>query len=148
MGTQLLPHYLFALPKGEAQRLIPVPQLPPFAGDPSSYAAQSMLQLYLMEEFSNQSREFAKKGYIHMPDEKWEEHSKKANLPISNYQKVRDRWLEPDGMLERDGEYYTLNKINYKNEDEFLVDQGKGRERQSARAIKGKQKNKNTPKKS
>ena len=139
LGTMLLPHYVFDLSKRNSL-LVPVPELPEFVADTSSHAAQSMLQLLVFEEFSNRSRELATKKYIQLTEEKWESFGRKAHLAKSVLPKVKDRWTQEDGMLERDGEYYTLNKKKHSKELEFLIEQGTIRENQSKRKKRSGQK--------
>lgn len=133
LGTMLLPHVVFEFAKKD-RLLLPVPELPPMIGDHRTFASQGMLQLYVLEEFSDHSRELAKKGRVHIPKEKWAILAEKAGLSPSMLSQILDRWKQEDGLLEAEGEYYTLNSRQYKAELQFLTDQGQRRESQSKRA--------------
>lgn len=139
LGTMLLPGYIFNHPAND-RKLIPVPDLPPLVANNGSWAAQSMLQLLVLEEFAEKSRSLAKDGAIHISPERWEELASKAQLPDSILEKVLERWLAEDGMLEASDGLYTLNAKRYGNELAFLTEQGNRSESQSKRAQKARQK--------
>lgn len=133
VGTMLLPHYVFELGKKD-RLLLPIPELPPMIGNHKTYASQGLLQLYFIEELSNKSRELRSNGYVHIPEEKWVELATKAGLATTMIPQVIDRWNQEDGIIEADGEYYTLNQKGYKAELDFLLEQGERRETNSKRA--------------
>jgi hypothetical protein len=130
LGDVLLPHYLFSLPQNQ-RRLIPIiSDLPPLVGSPNTHAAQAMLQLLVLEEFSKQSDRFAERGSVLISLEKWGEMSSEAALPKSNLSKVIDGWTTDDvngrAFLKKDGEEFALSDI-YIDVEKFLEDQGKQR---------------------
>lgn len=133
LGTMLLPHFVFELPKRE-RLLVPIPELPPTTGDRKTHASQYLLQIHLLEVMSENSRELHKNGYIHIPKEIWTELANKSGLPIRALPKVIDRWTREDGILEADGEYFTLNRKEQGAELAFLKEQGRRREANSRRA--------------
>ena len=94
LGELLLPNYAQLLPKGETRRLIPVPALLPMVGSNNTHAAQALLQLLTLEEFSNQSDRLFETGYVHLSREKWIELSAEAKLPKSMIERVISKWLE------------------------------------------------------
>lgn len=93
LGDMLLPNYTHLLPKGEKRRLIPIPELPPLIGSNNTYASQSLLQILLLEEFSNQSKVLYERGSIHLPKEKWEGLAREAHLPKTSIVKVLSGWI-------------------------------------------------------
>ncbi len=145
LGTMLLPTYVCGLPAND-RKLIPVPELPPLVSETASWAPQAMFQLLLLEEFAKRSRELATTGMIHLPDSRLIELAGNAQLSHHTLPKVIDRWSREDGMLEKDGELYTLNKKQFGNELIFLTEQGNRSKFQSERA-KRAVKNKKTTKK-
>lgn len=127
LGEWLLPNYTHALPQGERRRLIPIIELPPMVCSKNSYAAQAMLQLLILEEFSNQSHTLAEKGSIYLPKEKWFELSTEAHLTKNTLQAVIACWTQ-DGdkgkaFLSRQGDEYTLGE-SYRGVLKFLEYQG------------------------
>ncbi len=128
LGELLLPNYTHFLPKGEKRRLIPVPVLPPMVGSNNTHAAQAMLQLLILEEFSNQSHTLVERGYVHLPREKWVELGLEARLPKSMIERVLLKWIEHDFLrkacIERMQDAFILGGA-YFQLSEFLYDQGK-----------------------
>jgi hypothetical protein len=128
LGDVLLPHYLYNLPQNE-RRLIPImTDLPPLVGSPNTHAAQAMLQLLVLEEFSKQSDRYADKGSVLIPVEKWEELSQNASLSKSSISKVIEGWttdsVNGTAFLKRYDDEYTLSDARV---EKFLEDQGKMR---------------------
>lgn len=130
LGDLLLPNALFHLPQGEQRRLIPITDLPPLVGSTNTHAAQAMLQLLILEEFSRQSDRLIEKGSAYIPLEKWLSLSREATLPDYSLQKVINGWISNDltgtAFLQKDGEEYTLSKA-HSDVLIFLEDQGKRR---------------------
>jgi hypothetical protein len=137
LGEFLLPNYTHRLPPGEKRRLIPITGLPPLIGSKNTHAAQAMLQLLVLEEFSNQSDFLAKERYIVISQWTWNRLADEAKLPLSCLNKVISGWTQDDpafkAFLQKNGDQYALGADYYKATD-FLETQGKQR---IAGAIKG-----------
>jgi hypothetical protein len=130
LGDFLLPNFTHLLPQGDKRRLVPITDLPPLIGSANTHAAQAMLQLLILEEFSQQSDRIATKGSIILPKVKLEELASQAKLPKSSLEKVITGWTEDDlfskAFLKRYGDEYTLGQ-EYSNVTNFLEQQGKQR---------------------
>lgn len=130
LGDLILPNYPHFLPKGSARRLIPITELPPLVGTKNTHAAQAMLQLLILEEFSNQSNVLVEKGSIYLPMSKLEELASEAKLPKSRLEVVLSAWTEDNSenpaFLQKQGDDYTLGKA-YSQVTNFLEYQGKKR---------------------
>ncbi len=100
LGELLLPNYTHLLPKGEKRRLIPMPKLPPLIGSNNTHSAQVFLQFLFLEEFSDQSRTFAEKGYAYFPWEKSMELGLEAGISKVSLPRIVNGWLE-HGFLEK-----------------------------------------------
>lgn len=130
LGEFLLPNFTHLLPQGEKRRLVPITELPPLIGSTNTHAAQAMLQLLLLEEFTRQSDRLSTNGSILLPMEKWEELAFQAKLPKTSLYKVIMGWTEEDlfskAFLQKSGDEYTLGQ-EHSNVIEFLEYQGKQR---------------------
>jgi len=130
LGEMLLPNFTHRLPHGEKRRLIPITELPPLIGSNNTHAAQAMLQLLILEEFSKQSSRLASEKSILIPIEKWKEFATEAGLPLSCLNKVIMGWLEDDlfykAFLQKQGDEYTLG-AEYIQVSNFLEYQGQQR---------------------
>lgn len=130
LGDMLLPNFTHRLPKGEQRRLVPITELPPLIGSPNTHAAQAMLQLLILEEFSNQSDVLAQQRCIHLTRQKWEELSAQARLPKSRLTSVIIGWTNDNlfskAFLDKQGDEYTLGP-SYANVLDFLQYQGNER---------------------
>ena len=139
LGEMLLPNFTHLLPHGEKKRLVPITELPPLIGSKNTHAAQAMLQLLILEEFSRQSDVLAKRRSIRLPQQKWEELSHAASLPKSCLNRVIAGWTEDDttskAFLEKQGDEYTLGS-SYAQVIDFLEHQGVQRETGSQGGIK------------
>lgn len=128
LGELLLPNYTQLLPKGETRRLIPVPALPPMVGSNNTHAAQALLQLLILEEFSNQSNKLFETGYVHLSKEKWIELSAEAKLSTSMTERVVSKWIE-HGFLRKISTARVLDGFGlgdlYDQFAAFLHEQGK-----------------------
>jgi len=127
LGTQLLPHYTFKAPKKE-RLLIPVPELPPLVSAPQYHSGQALLQMMIMEEFTEQSIMFVNQRSIEILPEKWEKFAKETGLPNSVFRKVMERWVRdgddgPRFLITVDRNHYALGE-SYKKETQFLECQG------------------------
>ncbi len=127
LGEFLLPNYTHLLPKGEKRRLIPIPALPPLIGSNNTHAAQALLQLLVLEEFSDQSKIFVAQGDIHLPVQKWSELASTANLPKSILDRVIEGWVDQKFLHRTAHDRYAMGE-KYSREIEFLRCQGKQRE--------------------
>lgn len=121
--------------------LIPMATLPPPVKGiaPTQYhASLYYLQMTLLQEFSNKSKEFYQHKCIKIDDEDWDRLLVKANIPIRYKEAVLKGW-SADGdapkvleCVEKD--HYSLGE-SYEKPSTFLMEQGKIRTKQS---IKGK----------
>lgn len=136
LGTLLLPNYVHqlrkmvpALASAEA-RLVPVLELPPFAGGQErSYGPQATFSMLLVETLRERARELVEDGGVRLTVEELEELAEKAGLAPSTLPKVLDRWtLDGDdgpAFLARVGrDRYTLGDAHAK-ERSFLEEGGR-----------------------
>jgi hypothetical protein len=126
LGEFLLPNYTHVLPKGEKRRLIPIPALPPLIGSHNTHAAQALLQLLILEEFSDQSIIFAGRGDIELPIQAWTELASEAGLPRSILGRVIEEWANRNFLNQICNDRYSLGG-SYLLEAEFLRCQGQMR---------------------
>lgn len=130
LGEMLLPNFTHMLPPGEKRRLVPITELPPLIGSKNTHAAQAMLQLLILEEFSNQSDALFQRSSIQITACKWEELAKEAKLPKTSLLRVISGWIEGDlfakPFLDKQGNEYTLGAA-YGNVISFLECQGEQR---------------------
>ncbi len=130
LGEMLLPNFTHQLPQGEKRRLVPITELPPLIGSKNTYAAQAMLQLLILEEFSKQSDMLASRKCVHIPLEKWITLAFEARLPQSCLGKVITGWTQDDlftkAFLQQQGDEYTLG-ADYFQVSDFLEYQGQQR---------------------
>lgn len=130
LGEMLLPNFTHLLPHGEKRRLVPITELPPLIGSKNTHAAQAMLQLLILEEFSNQSDTLFQRSSIQITMDKWEKLAKEAKLPKTFLTRVISGWIEGDLLakpfLDKQGDEYTLGAA-YGNVINFLECQGEQR---------------------
>ncbi len=130
LGEMLFPGFTHHLPQGDKKRLVPITDLPPLIGSTNTYAAQAMLQLLILEEFSKQSDRLVEKKCVLIPIKKWQELANEANLPQTCLSKVIEGWVMGDGLskafLQKQGDEYTLG-TEYIQELNFLEYQGRQR---------------------
>ncbi len=126
LGEFLLPNYTHFLPKGEKRRLIPIPALPPLIGSHNTHAAQALLQLLVLEEFSNQSMIFAERGDVDLPIQTWSELANEAGLPKSILSRVIEGWVDQQFLNRIGSDRYSIGD-RYSLELEFLSSQGQTR---------------------
>jgi hypothetical protein len=127
LGTQLMPYYTFQTDR-RGRLLVPLPDLPPLVSAPQYHAGQALLQMLIMDEFSQKSIELATRGNIEIIQEKWDDFLKQTALPPSVFKKVRSRWLAdgddgPKFLAEVEKNRYTLGE-HYGKEYKFLRSQG------------------------
>ena len=128
VGLQFLPYWVNNNEKGSDRLLIPLIQDPPLVKPTQYYAHQYMLQLEIMEEFSNQSEILKKEGAIYLPTSKWEQLGNQCSLKQNVLKKVKDRWTQ-DGddkaqfLKPVDKDFYTLG-MEHNKALEFLENQG------------------------
>lgn len=127
LGEFLFPNFTHFLPCGEKRRLVPIIDLPPLIGSKNTHAAQAMLQLLILEEFSKQSDWFAVHGSILLSKEKLQEFCAEAKLPQTSLQKVISGWIQGDNFskpfLRVKGNEYALSHEHTIVSD-FLEQQG------------------------
>lgn len=140
IGTLLLPYQTFeAYKNGECGLLIPLLKDPPLVNPNQFHAAQYLLQMEVLSEFSKQSIQLAQEGVIKITGQRWEELALQCGLTKEVLLKVKDRWVQDgtDGakFLEsiEDG-YYTLGS-DHEKALLFLKEQGFLRIKQSNRGI-------------
>lgn len=128
LGEFLFPNFTHHLPPGEKRRLVPIIDLPPLVGSENTHAAQAMLQLLILEEFSKQSDRFAIQGSILLPKDKLRELCMEAQLPPTFLEKVMSAWVLGDSLskpfLQVNGDEYALSS-ELLNVSDFLEQQGK-----------------------
>lgn len=127
LGTFLLPHYTFETTK-RGRLLTPVPALPPLVSSANYHARQALLQMMVMEEFTEKSVEFAESGSIVINSDKWQKFAKEADLPKTVFEKTLDRWIQdgddlPGFLIKLDPDRYALGEA-YSKETDFLKRQG------------------------
>lgn len=133
--------------------LIPMATLPPpvqgVAARPF-HAALYHLQMLLLEEFSEKSKELYQHKCIQLNDDDWLRLLVKANMPV----KYKDRILSGrtvDGsdapkVLERTETNHYILGTSYEKATKFLMDQGKIRIKQSEKGKASAQKRRNSKK--
>lgn len=138
IGTSLLPYRTFeAYRNGECGLLIPLLKDPPLVNPNQYHAAQYLLQMKFMEEFSKNSIQLFKEGAIQLSPQKLDEYAQISGLTSEILRKVMDRWTQDgdDGakFLERvEKDFFTL-RPEYKKALDFLKRQGEHRIKQSNR---------------
>lgn len=127
LGDCLLPNYTHRLPKGDHRRLIPIIDLPPLVGANNLHSFQAMLQLLILEEFSDQSPRLVNYGSILITEEKLKDLCKEAKLPFKQRNRVIQAWIEGNEdsppFIIKDGEEYCLSN-HYDPVTRFLKQQG------------------------
>ena len=130
VGTVLLPHYGFGLPKSADRRLVPMlRELPPMAGRTNEHGAVMTLSMLLMRELRARARELVTDGAVAISGERWKALAIQAGLPLVTLPKVIDRWLQngTDGPALLSSPWaggYTLGDA-HEPERDFLVAAGK-----------------------
>lgn len=127
LGTQIMPYYTFHTDR-RGRLLVPVPDLPPLVSAPQYHAGQALLQMLIMEEFTNQSVDLVRLGSIEISDERWNEFLKQSGLPLSIFKQALDRW-QVDGedgsrfLVQVEPNRFTFGE-KYSKELNFLRAQG------------------------
>ncbi len=127
LGTQLMPYYTFQTDR-RGCLLVPVPDLPPLISAPQYHAGQALLQMLIMEEFTNKSIDLAQLGSIEISDARWDELLKQTGLPHSVFKQALSRWLVDgdDGgrfLIQVEPTRFTFGE-KYNKELNFLRSQG------------------------
>jgi hypothetical protein len=127
LGTQLMPYYTFQTDR-RGRLLVPVPDLPPLISAPQYHAGQALLQMLIMEEFTNKSIDLAQLGSIEISDDRWNELFKQSGLPYSVFKQALSRWLvdgEDGGrfLIQVEPNRFTFGE-KYTKELNFLRSQG------------------------
>lgn len=141
VGLQLLPYWVNNNEKGSDKLLIPLMQDPPLVKPTQYYAHQYMLQMEIMEEFSNQSEMLKKEGAIYLPTSKWEQLGNQCSLKQNVLKKVKDKWTQDgdDGaqfLKPVDKDFYTLG-TEHNKALAFLENQGQIKITNKKRGEKG-----------
>jgi hypothetical protein len=140
LSAQLMPHYTFQTGR-RGRLLVPFPQFPRFESAPQYHAGQALLQMLIIEEFMEQSLEFASEGSIRIAAERLDVFFQQSNLPRSVCDLVRAQWQREcsDGfLLQVSQDRFTL-QTSYAKEMNFLRAQGqlrKERQRQGKNSVK------------
>ena len=145
LSTQLMPYYTFQTDR-RGRLLVPMPNLPPFVSAPQYHAGQTLLQMLIMEEFTNQSMALATEMSIEISEDKWNDWLKQSGLPLSVFKQTRYRWLADgdDGLrflVQLDKNRYALGD-SYVKELNFFCSQGamrKERQQQGRLSVRKKQ---------
>ncbi len=137
MSPPLMPYYTFQAHR-KARLLVPLPLLPPFVSAPQYHAKQALLQMLLMEEFTNQSIELASEGSISMNDAEWDSLVQRSTLPPTIANEVRKGWNQEE-VGESCFKWVDTRRLTfgcrYRKEKDFLVRQGQLRKE---RTVQGK----------
>lgn len=127
LGTQLMPYYTFQTDR-RGRLLVPVPDLPPLVSAPQYHAGQALLQMLVMEEFTNKSVDLAVSGSIEIFEERWSEFFQQSGLPHSVFKLALARWLVdgddgPRFLMQTEPNRFTFGE-KYQKELNFLRSQG------------------------
>lgn len=127
LGTQLMPYYTFHTDR-RGRLLVPVPDLPPLVSAPQYHAGQALLQMLIMEEFTNQSIDLATIGSIEITDDRWMAFLQQSGLPPTVFKQALSRWLVdgedgPRFLIEVEPHRYVFGE-KYAKEHNFLRSQG------------------------
>lgn len=131
LAEQLMPSYTFQTSRG-AKLLVPMNELPPFVSAPQYYAGQALLQMLVMEEFTQRSLELARIGSIEILPSRWEDFLHQSDLPQSIFQLTLERWIGSFLIL-AGRDRYVLGG-NFQKEHHFLLAQGKLRKERQRQA--------------
>lgn len=148
LGDALLPHYVFTLrhklgvasrAAREAQRLIPMVDLPPFVGREREFGQQATFSLTLVSELRARARELAEQGGIQLDMARMARMAERVGLPVSLLPRVIDRWLRdgsdgPAFLARIEKDRYTLGPA-HSAAQAFLLEAG---QRELAGAEAGK----------
>jgi hypothetical protein len=144
LGDALLPSYVFAMPDRTsserlARRLIPFPEsLPPFVGSPNLHAAQAVLQLLVLEEFSDHAVELLEQGSIALEDKKWNLLADRAEVPTRLLPEIKEAWKTGAGektpafLQEPKTGRFALGKA-YEKDQQVILETGEISQQSSAR---------------
>ena len=88
---QLMPTYTFQTTR-QRKLLVPLPSFPPFVSAPQYHAGQALLQMLVMEEFTQRSMELSSQGSIEIPHERWNDFFRQSDLPESVFVQTLERW--------------------------------------------------------
>jgi hypothetical protein len=137
LGTAILPYRACDHFKRDKSKLmIPLLPDPSLVGANQYHAGQYLLQMLVMEEFVRKSVNFAKHGYIKIPQTTWQKMAQECGvLPI--LEKILNRWTHNDSdrpkFLEDMGKNFYKLGTTYQKETSFLIEQGNLRIKQSKR---------------
>ena len=121
--------------------LIPIPTLSPPVQNIAAkqfHAALYHLQMVLLEEYSDKSKEFYRHKCIQITDGDWQRMLTKVNIPIKYKDRILGGWtIKNEGDAPRvlqlvDKDHYILGE-SYEKPSKFLMEQGKIRIEQSAK---------------
>ncbi|MCC6127953.1 MAG: hypothetical protein IT584_01995 [Chlamydiae bacterium] len=135
LSPQLMPNYTFQTDR-RGRLLVPLSAFPPFVSAPQYHAGQALLQMVILEEFTNQSIELATNQSIEITEDKWREFLKKSNLPLSVYKAVLQQWIghDPSCLLTPIAEDRYALGPSYAKEHKFLSSQGSLRKNRQIQA--------------
>lgn len=133
VGTPLVPYQTFK----DGGLLIPLLQDPPLVNPNQSHAGQYLLQMEVMEEFSNQSVQLATEGVVQISKDQWRKFAESCQISPEVLTRIQDRWTQDgtDGaqfLKPIEDDFYTLGQEHHKAL-EFLKIQGEKRIKNSNR---------------
>ncbi len=122
LGDTLLPDYVFFLrdqlgdasrSAREAQRLVPMVELPPFVGRPNEHGQQATLSMVVVRDMRERARELVTNGGVLLDLNHFAELARIAGLPTSLLVNVLDRWTRdgddaPAFLKRTERDRYTL----------------------------------------
>ena len=122
LGDALLPHYVFELRERfgdasrsarEAQRLVPMVDLPPFVGRDNEHGQQATLSLAIVTEMRARARELVEQGGVRIDAQRFTELGSRSGLPSPLLSRVLDRWTRdgtdaPAFLEKTNRDRYTL----------------------------------------
>ena len=119
----LMPNYIF---KDKGCFIIPLLNEPPLIGPNQYHARQYFLQWKITEEFSKQSDNLTRHGWITITKKMWNEWLYALDIPEKYFHEIHEAITGVNGYLE----VIDTNRYSLKNEDKslkFLKAQGKKR---------------------
>ena len=127
MGRSNYANFLYSLPRGKKRKLVPIVELPYLIGSPNTWSQQAMLQILILEEFSNQSVRLVQSGSVHLPLDLWKQLARQAQLRECHLPKIITAWTQDElfhkAFLDRQGDEYSLG-ASYSKVIKFLQHQG------------------------
>jgi hypothetical protein len=139
LSEQLMPYYTFQTTR-QGKLLVPLPEFPSFVSAPQYQAGQSLLQMLILEEFTNRSIELSREGSIEIAPDRWADFFRQSALPRSVFKQALASWTQSEGrfLIQIAPNRYVLGEACRK-EYQFLQAQGelrKERQRQGRISVR------------